>query len=123
MKRFSDYLKSINLNDSESREVAWHNQDFRKSLSEHAGKVVSDSTNAFFDGEKTLDAEVVTDFFQWNDYFMLAFLWLDLERHVYVSPITEKVLSDAIVNGYSEFTSEPSRYSDNPIPNLEATYY
>ena len=116
-------FSSIDLNDTNSRIQAWNNPDFRQDLSEYAGKVVADNTNAFFEGEISLDAEVVSDFFTWNDYFMLGFLWLDLERHVYVETITESDVRDGIINGYGEFTSEPSRYSDNPIPNLEATYY
>jgi len=123
MNTFSHYLESIDLNDADSRKVAWCNQDFRQVLSEYAGKVVADHTNAFFEGEITIDAGVITDFFQWNDYFMLGFLWLDLERHVYVETIREQDLSDGIVNGYCEFTTEPTRYSDDPIPNLESTYY
>ena len=123
MNTFCDLIKFVDLNDVDSRKVAWHNSDFRIALSEHAGKVVSEHTKDFFEGEITIDAEVVTDFFMWNDYFMLSFLWLDLERHVYVDTITEQDLDDGIVNGYGDFTSEPSRYSDNPIPNLAATYY
>lgn len=121
-------FSNVDLNDANSRKKAWANHKFRQDLSEYAGKVVADNTNAFFEGEISLDAEVVSDFFTWNDYFILGFLWLDLERHVlerhvYVETITESDVRDGIINGYGEFTSEPSRYSDNPIPNLEATYY
>lgn len=123
MNTFTDYLDAIDLNDANSRKVAWCNQDFRQVLSEYAGKVVADHTNAFFEGEITINAAVITDFFQWNGYFMLGFLWLDLERHVYVETIRAKDLSDGIVDGYCEFTTEPTRYSDDPLPNLEATYY
>ena len=118
----------VNLNNSEDRETLWENKEFREALAVEVGKIVAKHQNDFWDGEHTFCPEVITDFFTadhgHHEYFLLGCLWLDMERYVYYPDLNRKhAFSDACCNAWSDFSSEPSRYTENPEPCLEATYY
>ena len=121
-------LHKADLNNLDIRKALWEHGKFREALAEKVGEIVTKAQNRFWEGEYTFDPEVITDFFAKShgnfDYFLLRFLWLDLERWVNYDDLNnEHTLWDASCNAWHEFSQEPSKYTDNPEPNLEATYY
>lgn len=121
-------LRKADLNNQDLRESLWEHEAFKEALGNRVGKIVAKAENHFWEGEHTFDPDVITEFFTTDyghhEYFLLGCLWLDMERYVYYEDLNRKHgLWDACCNAWSDFTSEPSKYTDNPEPNLEATYY
>ena len=118
----------VDLNDDEYREHLWEIESFKEILAQKVGEFVAKAENEIWKGERTFNPEIITNFFSTSldhhPYFLLGCLWRDLERWAYYDDLNRKhALKDAATNAWSEFTTEPSKYSEYPEPNWEATYY